>query len=429
MSLNRSVAPLLLDSADIPLLVPEVIPISKGTTLHIAHNTIQPIVRVEFVFKAGKWYQPKAAVASLTAKMLLEGTFKKNARQIAELADFYGATLDVSHGFDRSTVTLYCLSKFLPDLLPLLFEVIQEPSFPEHELILLKQRLIQALSVDKQKNGYLASEAYSIKLYGLNHPYTTFISEDEINAVTLEEVNDFHRSHYNLGEVQVFVTGDISLTTKNLLQHALQTDLRSRVEENRRNNTIHALQQESEAHTKVATKNNLQAAIRIGNEVISPSHSDFPGLYFTTHLLGGYFGSRLMKNIREDKGYTYGIYASLSTKENSTTFTIGTEVKGDKSVETLKEIELELGRLKEEPIQEEEMRTVIKHLSGKFISDEATLFDQMDRYKSTVFLKLPTDHYHSLVKEFLNMTPSTVNEIANKYLRIEKLLTVIAGGL
>ena len=428
MSLNRTLAPSILDTADIPLLIPEVITTSSGASLHIAHNTIQPIARVEFVFKAGKWYQPKPAVASLTAKMLLEGTVNRTAKQIAETADFYGATLDVTHGFDRSTVTLYCLSKFLPDLLPLVYEVIQEPSFPEHELALLKQRLIQALSVDKQKNGYIASEVYSLNLYGPSHPYSTFISEDEINGVDVNEIKAFHDSQYNLGDAQIFVTGDLITSARNSLLHEIHSKANKKGIPTNENPELQVFTKEK-GLSKISTKSNLQAAIRMGNEVIAPTHPDFPGLFFTTHLLGGYFGSRLMKNIREDKGYTYGIYSSLSTKDNSTTFTIGTEVKGDKYQETLKEIEIELERLLHEPVTEEEMHTVIKHLSGKFVTDEATLFDQMDRYKSTVFLNLPTNHYHSLVKSFTKMTPLTVKEIANKYLLKPGFITVVAGGL
>ncbi|GAA4311981.1 pitrilysin family protein [Nibribacter koreensis] len=427
MSLNRTVAPGILDTADIPLLIPEVITTNSGTVIHIAHNTIQPIARVEFVFKAGKWFQPKPAIASLTAKMLLEGTITRTARQIAEMADFYGATLDVSHGFDRSTVTLYCLSKFLGDLIPLVLEVIQAPSFPEYELVLLKQRLNQALSVDKQKNGYLASEAYSVKLYGANHPYATFISEEEINAVTLQEVRAFHALHYHLHDCHIFLTGDISPSAKEQILQAVHHETVPPLKPNQAHKELSS-KPVSTSLVRVTTKNTLQAALRVGNEVISPSHQDFPALYFTTHLLGGYFGSRLMKNIREDKGYTYGIYASLSTKEHSSTFTIGTEVKGDKTHETIAEIETELDRLKQEPVTEDEMHTVKKHLSGKFISDEATLFDQVDRYKSTVFLKLAPDHYHALVKSFLDMTPERVSATAAKYISKENLLYVVAGG-
>ncbi|QHL87709.1 insulinase family protein [Nibribacter ruber] len=425
MSLNRTVAPSIQDAADIPILVPEVITTLSGARVHIAHSTIQPIIRVEFVFKAGKWYQTRPALASLTAKMLLEGTTHRTAKQIAETADFYGATLDVSHGFDRSTVTLYCLSKFLPDLLPLFFEVIHEPAFLEQELALLKQRLIQTLSVDKQKNGYLASEAYSLQLYGPSHPYTTLITEEEINSVTQEDIKAFHATQYRIQEAEVFIAGEFSLEARNYFLKTLSSSATGEPI----HNTLTFTATPSLPDLKhVQTKNQMQAAIRVGSEVVAPHHPDFPALYFTTHLLGGYFGSRLMKNIREEKGYTYGIYSSLSTKENSTTFTIGTEVKGDKTAETLFEIEKELKRLIVESVTDEELHTVKKHLSGKFVSDEATLFDQVDRYKSTVFLHLSPNHYHTLVKEFNDMTSEKIKETAERYIKFDQLLKVIAGG-
>ncbi|RNI33288.1 insulinase family protein [Rufibacter immobilis] len=423
MHLNRAIAPAIAELTTELSIFPEIKVLPNGARLHISKNQVQPIVRVEFVFKAGKWYQPKAGIASLTAKMLKEGTLQYSAKQIADLAEYYGASLDVSHGFDRASVTLYCLSKFLPTLLPLVFDVIINPSFPEKEFELVKQRVIQTLSVDKQKNSYLATEAFTTALYGKNHPYATYISEEDIIIINIDEVKQFHKTSYNLASSEIFITGDTS-------EEAIQTIedyMSSFTQENNAQQNIVA-SPSSETIIEEKTSNVMQASLRIGKESISPLHSNYPALYLLNHTLGGYFGSRLMRNIREDKGYTYGIYSSLSHKEKGSAFIVGTDIKGDKIAETLDEISKEIQALRIEQISEEELATVKKHLEGKFLSDHSTIFDKMDRYRSNILLDLPAEFYTQLLERIHTLSPIELQEAASRYLQEETLFQVVIGG-
>ncbi|ALJ01372.1 hypothetical protein DC20_10470 [Rufibacter tibetensis] len=405
-------------------ITPEVRQTPSGARLHIFKNSIQPVVRVEFVFKAGKWYQPKAGVASLTAKMLKEGTRYHNAKEIADAVDFYGASLDVAHGYDRSTVTLYCLAKFLPSLLPLAFEIIQQPSFPEEEFSLLKQRVIQTLAVDKQKNSYLATEAYTSALYGQDHPYASYISEEDIIATEIKDLKDFHHQSYIFHDAEIFITGDINESQIEVISKAVKDHTPSAIVQPQ----ISTLAPKT-GLLKSSTANDMQASLRIGKPILKSSHPEYPALYLLNHVLGGYFGSRLMKNIREDKGYTYGIYSSISHKEHGSLFSIGTDIKGDKINETLEEVSKELTTLKEEPVSAEELATTKKHLAGKFLSDHATLFDKMDKYKSNVIMGLDKDFYTQLLVKIQSLSEIDLLEVANKYFNEDSLLKVVAGGV
>ncbi|GGK62085.1 M16 family metallopeptidase [Rufibacter glacialis] len=425
MSLTRTIAPAIADLPTDLSIVPEVKYASSGARMHVYKNHIQPVVRIEFVFKAGKWYQPKAGVASLTAKMLKEGTAFHTAKEIADTVDYYGASLEITHGFDRATVTLYCLSKFLPFLLPLTFEIIQQPSFPEKEFALMKQRVIQTLTVDKQKNGYLATETFTGALYGKYHPYTTFISEEEISALRLTDLQDFHSQAYTFPSSEIFITGDITDAAVEGILTLITSQKASSLQEP----VISPLKGHAEDRLIIEkTSNDLQASIRAGKPIIHPSHPDYPALYLLNHVLGGYFGSRLMKNIREDKGFTYGIYSSLSHKEHSSLFSIGTDTKGDKIEETLAEILKEIALLRNELVPENELATTKKHLAGKFLSDHATLFDKMDKYKSNTILNLGTDFSSQLLEKIADLEASQLLEAANKYFQEEDLLQVVTGG-
>ncbi|MBC3541715.1 M16 family metallopeptidase [Rufibacter sediminis] len=423
MSLNRTVAPAIAELSSDLSIAPEVIITPSGSRLHVFKNNIQPVVRVEFVFKAGKWYQNKPGVASLTAKMLKEGITLRSAKEIADMVDYYGASLEVNHGFDKATVTLYCLSKFLPSLLPLTFEIIQQPSFPQDEFALLKQRVIQTLAVDKQKNGYLATEAFTIAVYGKDHPYVSSITEEEIAALELNDLLVFHQEAYSLATAEVFITGDIT--------DAEVTTILSGITGTTANPSKILSFEENLPQTGLLSKstpNQMQASLRVGKPIIKPSHSDYPAFYLLNHILGGYFGSRLMKNIREDKGYTYGIYSSLSHKENNSLFFIGADIKGDKINETLEEIFKEINLLKEEEVSEEEFLTAKKHLAGKFLSDHATIFDKMDKYKSNILLGLPPQFHSQLLASIQGLTPGDLQASAVRHLDENTLLAVAAGG-
>ncbi|MFC6995980.1 M16 family metallopeptidase [Rufibacter roseus] len=426
MDLNRKEAPPIADIVIDTALHPEVVSISSGVKVHILEDNIQPIARVEFVFRAGKWYQPKAGVASLTAKMLKEGTLQKSAKQIADSIDFYGASLEISHGFDRSTLTLYCLSKHLEPLLPLALELIEQPAFPEEEFELMKQRVIQTLAVDKQKNSYLSSETFTSAIYGQDHPYSNLINEEEIAAITIQDLKNFHSSCYRLTNSEVFLTGEIPASSKNLL-FAVLDGLPAQAVQNTEWNQI--LNSGTTPQTILQpSSNKMQASIRIGCTVVPPGHSDYAAFYVLNHTLGGYFGARLMKNIREDKGYTYGIYSSISSKEKGSLFSIGTDIKGDKINETLTEISKEISALQHELVPKEELLTVQKHIAGKFISDTSTIFDKMDKYKSTVFFNLPPDFYSQLQHSVKDLTSTELKSIAEKYLKEESLYIVVVGG-
>jgi len=427
MYLDRSQAPTIVDFVIDKPLQPKVLNTLSGVTIHILQNTIQPVVRVEFVFKAGKWYQSKAGVASLTAKILKEGTIHKTAKQIADTIDFYGASLEVTHGFDRSTLTLYCLSKFLKDLLPLALEIIQAPSFPEEEFDILKQRVIQTLSVDKQKNSYLSSESFTSVIYGKDHPYSTFINEEDIAALTVSDLREFHSKAYGISTAEIFIAGDLH---QEPLEVLLTTFQKNYLEEEKASQSLQFYQEKASViELYKASPNTMQASVRIGKPFLSPTHDDYPGLYLLNHVFGGYFGSRLMKNIREDKGFTYGIYSSISIREQGVLFSIGTDIKSDKVKETLAEVNEELKKLTLSLVPDEELKTVKKHLAGKFMSESSTIFDKMDKYKATVLLNLPPSYFTNLQEKVNLLLADDLQRIAEKHFDYTSMYRIVVGGI
>ena len=424
--LDRSKAPDIYEVDAVSLQVAEVSNLANGAKFHAIKNETQPVIRLDFVFKAGKWYDSKPGVSDLAAKMLLEGSQNYTAKQIAERVAFYGASFESNHHYDRTEYTLYCLTKYLKDLLPLLVDVLQHPVFPEEEFKLLKQRTAQNIKVQRQKNSYIATQSFTKLIFGEKHPYLFGFDQDNIEAITLQDVQEFYQKQFSTAGLEVFACGSMDNDLQSELVKSIEAlhFAAGNAEEEMRHQ---AVQSPLEKVVFKEIKDSLQSSIRIGRIFPLIHHEDYHKLLLLNEVLGGYFGSRLMRNIREDKGYTYGIYSAMSPRENATLFYVGTDVNYAVTENTLTEIHKEIELLKTELISEDELMVVQSYMAGKFINDMATIFDQTDKYKKIMLHQLPHDYYNTFLNTIRNTTAEELLDLANKYLKEEDLYTAIAG--
>jgi zinc protease len=424
--LDRTKAPEIQEVTTISLPTAEVKQLQNGGRLHIIKSETQPVIRLDFVFKAGKWYESQPGISDLANKMLFEGTVNATAQQIAEKVAYYGASFENNHGYDRSEFTLYCLSKHLQTLLPVVIDVLQNPTFPEKEFEMLKQRNQQNLKVQRQKNSYLATHSFTKLLYGDNHPYIFGFDENALEAIQLNELKNFYLSHLNTKNLEVFACGDISNAVEELITvEAGKLTLGNQTSTpDSENKTPIELREKNKF---VPIEDSLQSSIRIGKLFPKIGHSDYHKLVIVSEILGGYFGSRLMRNIREDKGYTYGIYSTISSKETDSMFYIGTDVNYTVTNATVNEIHKEIKLLQNELVPDDELQTVKSYMLGKFLNDITTIFEQCDRYKKIILSQLPLEHYTNYIKTIRSITSNEIKDLANKYLDITDMNTAIAG--
>ena len=420
--LDRTLAPPVQPLARVALPAAAVTTLPGGARLHVLANAAQPVVRLQAVFRAGKIAEPRPSLASLTARMLLEGTATRTARQIADEVAFYGASLDCDAGFDRSTLTLYCLTRHLPALLPLVLDVLNNPVFLEDELAQLKTRTIQNVSVERQKTSFLASERFNELLFGAETAYGRPFDADAYQALTADEARDFHRAAYSFANVEVFLCGEVAAERDAVAaafsraQTGVAPVVAPPISE-----AILA------ADDWVTVPGSLQASLRLGRAWPALHHPDTHRLKLLVNVLGGYFGSRLMRNIREDKGLTYGIYASVAPREHGASLVIGADVKGESADFAVSEIRQEMRRLQEELIPADELETVKNYLLGKFANELSTVFEQCDKYKNLVFMGLPATYYDDFIQQTEAADAEILRALAQEYLAPEALLTVIAG--
>ena len=425
--LDRTVAPPVQPLARVTLPAADVLTLLSGARLHVLANDAQPVVRLQMVFRAGKIAELRPGLASLTARMLLEGTTTRTARQIADEVAFYGASLDCDAGFDRSTLTLYCLTRHLPVLLPLVLDVLTNPAFPAAELDQLKTRTIQNVRVERQKTSFLASERFNALQFGAETPYGRPFDSEGYQALTADEARAFHQTAYAFANAEIFLCGDVAAERAEVaaafsaatvgIGHATPVS----------STTVVNAPAASIETDRVAVAGSLQASVRMGRDWPTPAHPDTHRLKLLVNVLGGYFGSRLMRNIREDKGLTYGIYASVAPREHGTSLVIGTDVKGESADFAVSEIKMELRRLQEELIPAEELEIVKNYILGKFANELSTVFEQCDKYKNLVFLGLSADYYTQFVQQTEAADAATLRELAQHYLTPETMQVVIAG--
>ncbi|MGI4819695.1 MAG: M16 family metallopeptidase [Janthinobacterium lividum] len=425
--LNRLLPPPTHPLTDLTLPTPTVQHLPNGARLHLLANDAQPVVRLQVVVAAGKRQEPVPGLAQLAARLLTEGTATRSARQIADEVAFFGAALDCEAGPDRSTLTLYCLARHLPTLLPLVLEVLAAPTFPEAELQQMKNRIGQSMRVERQKTSFRASEEFNRQLFGEDSPYGRPFNEAALNQRTADELRAFHAATYTPVGAEIILSGDVAALEAEVVAQLGQWQPVAGVAP-ATIPTPYVAAEYPKGLVQVPVEGSLQASLRVGRRWVALGEEQTPELLLLVKILGGYFGSRLMRNIREDKGFTYGIQASVVGRELATALVIGTDVKGDSADATRHEIAYELERLQTELLGDDELETVKNYTLGKLLGETATVFEQADKYRHILVQGLRPDYYQHLVRQTQAATAADLQALARTYLSPADMLTVVAGG-
>jgi zinc protease len=400
----------------------------NGIPLHMILSGTQPVVRIELIFSAGNWYEPSPGCAHFTAKMLSEGTSKRTAKEIQEKFAYYGAFPEFNSGMDHASITVYTLSKHLESLLPLIHELVSESVFPEKELESVRNITLQGLKVNKEKTAFLAGSKFREMLFGPEHPYGYYLSEDAIEAVHVHGLQDFYKRNYTIQNCEIIVSGAGNLDFVTLINKYLGADHWGKSDgpsyKGKEFHEPHFIKREL-----ISKEAAVQSSIRMGKKLFSISHPDYFSMYCLNEIFGGYFGSRLMQNIREDKGYTYGINSNLVTYKNEGYFVIGTDVKREFTQHTLDEVYKEMKRMKEEKVSAEELNTVRNYMLGSFVNSITTPFAVADKFKTIHFNSLGYDFYSHYFSTLKNITPEILMATAHKYFDENSISESVAGGL
>lgn len=426
-TLNRKTPPKFQSIEEIKIIKAEEHLFDNNVSLYAINAGLQDIVKVDFLFSIPMqlWYKNNTLIAPVTNLMLQEGTKNLTSVEIAEKLDFYGAFLYLNTNKDFSTVTLFSLNKYLPKTLKIIEDIIKNPVFPQKEFEIFIQKKKQQFIVENEKVKTLASRKFSQVLFGENHPYGKVEQLKDYNNLTIRQLYEFYNSLYVAKNCKIIASGKINKDIIKLFDNCFGgNDWESQF--NIKSNDFEIKPSNKKTHL-ILKDDSLQSAIRIGKPLFNKLHPDYIGMQVLNTVLGGYFGSRLMSNIREDKGYTYGIGSFIASLKNAGYFAIATEVGTDVCKNAIKEIYFEIKKIRNEPVPENELNLVKNYILGEMLRIFDGPFALAESFRSILEYNLDYSYFDKFINTVKNITSKELNTLANKYLDEDSMLEAIAG--
>ena len=426
-TLDRTIAPAIKSPVEFDIKLPpiEKTILSNGVEVYSVNMGTEDTLLVNWVFYAGNWYETKKGIAAASNFLLKNGTSKRSAFEINEHFDYYGSYLNRACYNETSEITLHMLNKHADVLLPVVAELIADSILPEEEMNIYKVNAQQRLKVSLQKSEFIAGRLIDAYLFGETHPYGKYNNLEDYAALQQADLFDFYKRYYREGRCVIFVSGKIPSTLVPQLElHFGKLPLRNHREGS--GDPVHQPQPAEQRKSFVINDpDGVQAAIRIGRPFPGRHHPDFQKVLLLNNVFGGYFGSRLTNNIREDKGYTYGIYSYLLNHIGDSGWLISTEAGRDVSEATIKEIYLEMNLLSEEVVDEEELEMTRNYMIGTILGDLDGPFQVASRWKSLILNNLDEHYFYRGIDLIKTTTAAELQQLAKKWLRPEDFYELV----
>lgn len=417
--LNRSQAPAFSSTESIALPILNTFYLSNGTPVNYISNSSLEVFKLELIFEAGTYYGSKFGSSYFTAKMMTAGTKFRTSAAVVEHFDNYGGFFEVGQNTERFVFTLHGLKKYFHYYLPMLAELLYDPVFPLDELEIIKNIASQSYSVNKEKSAFECGYLFKESLFGKETTFGKHLNPSEINTIEISDVIKFYSSYLENCSFKIYLSGNIDEDDFNKLDVYFGQKNLNTLSENIVTPPIL-----SSTIIDIEKPDSLQKSLRMGKRLFNRQHPDFYKFAVFNTLFGGFFGSRLMKNIREDKGFTYGISSSLVPYAGEGYFVLGTDVKKDSWNVAIDEINKEIDILKNQTPSIEELDLVKNYMAGSIIGGINTVFDIMDKHKAIQLEPLPANFYETLLPKIKAVTALDISEMAIKYCNDLTLVTV-----
>ncbi|MDO8998747.1 MAG: pitrilysin family protein [Bacteroidota bacterium] len=402
--------------------------LKNGIDFYSINAGSQEITKIEFVFKAGMYYQSAALIASNANTLIESGTKSYTANQISDGIDFFGSFLELEVGQDFATVTLYSLNKYLDKSLKFIEEILKFPTFPEDEFKIHVSNKKQKHQINSQKVDILARRKFSELIFGSNHPYGVQVIDGDYERVNVNEIKTFFNNHYHSNNCTIIASGclpnNITDTLNEFFGNSDWGNNKAII-----GSATNIIQTTKQAKHFIERPDAIQTAVKVGRLLFNKTHQDYFKFQVLNTILGGYFGSRLMANIREDKGYTYGIGSGLASFVNGGYFAISTEVGSDVTKDTLKEIYHEIALLRKTLVSENELEVVRNYVLGHFLRSVDGPFALADKLKGIWEFGLDYTYFDNYFAAVKSVTPKELRDLANKYLNEEDLIECVVGKM
>lgn len=424
------------------IILPEIAPIKKPTAFEYHTDVIQDgcvlytipatheldLVKVEIVLNRGRHEEQKKLSSRFCARMLKEGTQIRNQDDINDIFDFYGANFSVQYHLDHASFSLVCLTKYCRKLIPLVFEIITKPEFNSSDLKRLKKRAKSKLKLSLADNDALSFRILTEKIFGSQHAYGYNSTLEDIDAIRVEDLKAFHQKFYCKPNFKIFLSGCVGPEIKKeLLSHIHQLPEQVIPPDQHSEYKIDQPIHPDVIYLKNDYAFNTQSSIKMGKRIIRRNHPDYIPIHFTNTLLGGFFGSRLMQNIREKEGLTYNIYSDLEPMKHNAYFMIGTDIKTENIEKVIQMIYQEITNLEQKLIPEQELQMVRNYIKGYLLSSLDGVFSKAEIVKILTLEEMPVSWIYEFFDRLEEIKAEDIPGLVKKYLKKEELFTVVVN--
>ncbi len=421
--IDRKNSPKIVDAVDFHLnLKPyQKFVLDNGVEVFAIDAGAEPVLLTEWVFFAGNSQEEKNLVAATTNFLLRNGTINKTAFQINEHFEYYGSYINRACYNETATITLHSLTRHIKELLPVVRELITDSLIPDKELTIYQQNMKQRLKVSLKKSDFVAGRLIDSYLYGEKHPYGKYSSAEDFDALQQEELFDFYKKYYQEGKLIMFVAGKLPANIEQLLNTYFGDLPFAEVTEKI---TAPVLATEKKVRI-INDKEGAQGSIRMARPFPNRHHPDFFKAQVLNALFGGFFGSRLMSNIREDKGYTYGIHSYLQNHVQQSAWMVSTEAGKDVCEATIAEVYKEMKLLRDEPVDAEELMLVRNYMMGSILGDLDGPFHIIARWKNIILNKLDEQYFYDSIHSIKTVTAEELQHLAQQYLQEDEFYELV----
>ena len=401
--------------------------LSNGLAVRLVEYRRLPIIAMNLVVDAGSARDPGArpGLASFTATMLTEGTKTRSATRISDEAGFLGASISAGAAVDSATLSGATLARHLPKFLDLFADVAMNPAFPKPDFERVQDERLVTLLQQRDQPQAIASKAFQPVFWGA-HPYGHYSlgTEESVKATRPRDLSDFHGRFWRPGSSELVVVGDVSeAELRPLLERSLGTW--------KAGPTPSALAPAPGAaphRTVVLEKADApQSYILLGMPGLRRSSEDYVAGTVAFQVLGGGMASRLFRNLREDKGYTYGVYARGDARKLAGASVVVGSVKAEVTGPALKELFSEIRKLRDEPVPAQELEDAKAALVLSLPADFATAGATAGRIADLVVHGLPDDYWNRYADRVRHVTADDVRRFAATYLDPTKLTLVMVA--
>ncbi len=382
-------------------------------------NESQEVFKIEFILENdGEFSILERKIGN---KLLKKGTKGKSAEVLASNFEYFGAFWGVETFLDNTTFYILGLTKFLKPILDLAIEILESSIYPPNEFSHLLTIEKEKTKINWEKNDFIASQLFRKHFYE-NDSYGQIITPENFDDLIFDNLKNYYQKNWQNKISKIFLSGNF---TENNISYLL-SQLESFHSPNSPNLPL-AISTNSTKKFYLEKEKALQTSIRYGLDFINRSHQDYPKTFLANFILGGYFGSRLQKNIREEKGFTYGIHSSIVNMKRGTYLSIRTSVNKLNKEETIEEVTKEINHLKNELIGQDELETVKNYLLGNFQSEINSPFDIIEKIKIIEEFNLDANYYENFQNQIIQCSPNDIREAANRYIDPEKAFIQLVG--